>query len=308
MKKPSHNINLPVGNVSLDRNLGKYYQDFSQAMAHFDENYFGQFDTEGLPMVGFGTDAIYNQIYIIQFGLIAHDLVLSGVDIDKNTDRLKKAVQWLEENEENIGKTIVWRNHFDNPRYGLQSGWISGMYQGQAMSLYLRYGQFVGKEDRYVVKAKKIYDFFDISFENGGVKRFDEKGLLWFEEYPSKDPSFVMNGFVYTLLGLYDLWRITKDVDLKLTIDSCVKTLKESVHLYDSGYWSIYDQLKKELATRYYHKNIHIPLMEILHELTREEIFNSYKNKWGKQLNSKFSNVWVKIMYRVQPRLKKIFG
>ena len=147
-----------------------------------------------------------------------------------------------------------------------------------------------------------------MSYEDGGVKRFDQNGLLWFEEYPSKNPSFILNGFIYTLFGLYDLWRITKDVDLKITIDSCVKTLRESIHLYDSGYWSIYDQLKQELATKYYHQNIHIPLMEVLHKITGEEIFSFYNRRWKKQLNSKFSLVWVQVMYRMQPRLKKIFG
>ncbi len=308
MKKPSQKVSLPVGHVSKDPKLGKYYQDFSLAMHHFDENYFGQFDENGLPMVGFGADAIYNQIYIIQFGLITHDLVLSGVDIDKNTDRLKKSVQWLEANEEKIGETIVWRNHFENPRYGLESGWISGMYQGQAMSLYLRYGQLVGEEKKYLEKANKIYNFFDTPFENGGVKRFDKQGLLWFEEYPSSEPSFVLNGFIYAFLGIYDLWRITSGKDEKATIDSCVETLKKSIILYDSGYWSVYDQLKKELATKYYHENIHIPLMEVLHNLTGEEIFNHYQKRWKKQLNSKLNNNLVHLMYRVQPRLKKFFG
>ena len=143
MQKPNISIKLPAGNISSESLLGKYYQDFTQASQHFDENYFGQFDENGLPMVGFDSEAIYNQIYIIQFGLIAHDLILSGLDVDKNTDRLKKSILWLEENEEIIEEAIVWRNHFENPRYGLESGWISGMYQGQAMSLYLRYGQFV---------------------------------------------------------------------------------------------------------------------------------------------------------------------
>ncbi|MDG1429717.1 MAG: D-glucuronyl C5-epimerase family protein [Crocinitomicaceae bacterium] len=308
MRKPKQDVELPVGNVSLERELGKYYQDFTQSLPHFEENYFGDFDNNGLPMVGFGDNAIYNQIYIIQFGLIAHDLVLSGIELDKNMNRLKLSIQWLEENEEKVGEKIVWRNHFDNPRYGLESGWISGMYQGQAMSLYLRYGQMIGEEEKYTSKAEKVYAFFDVNYENGGVKRFDNNGLLWFEEYPSMDPSFVLNGFVYALFGLFDLWRITEDIEVKQTIDSCIKTLKESLHLYDSGYWSVYDQLKKELATKYYHQNIHIPLMEVLYMLTGEEIFDSYHKRWKKQLNSGFSRFWVKVMYRIQPRLRRISG
>lgn len=301
-------MSLPMGNVSLDSSLGKFYQDFTSAKVHFDDKYFGDLDDKDLPMKGFGDDAIYYQIYIIQFGLIAHDLILSGIEIETNTERLKNSIAWLEENEEIIDCCIVWRNHFKNPRYELDSGWISGMYQGQAMSLYLRYGQHIGEEQKYVDKAFKIYNFFDVKYEDGGVRRYDKNGLLWFEEYPGEQPSFVLNGFVYALLGLYDLWRVTKDENVKSTIDSCVKTLKESIKLYDSGYWSVYDQLKKELATKYYHENIHIPLLEVLHNLTGEEIFHFYQKRWEKQLNSKFNNILVKVMYRIQPRMRKYFG
>lgn len=305
MKKPNHNLSLPFGNASLDKNLGKFYHDFTQALFHFEENYFGDFDSNGIPMFGFGSKAVYNQIYIIQYGLICHDLVIDRVNVKLNKERLKRCVNWLIENQEEHLGTIVWRNHFPNPRYGLESGWVSGMYQGQVISLLLRYGQMFDKMDAVLPLAQSAFQFLDIEYKDGGVKRFDKNGLLWYEEYPGAEPSFVMNGFVYTLLGIYDLWRVTNDDSVKKTIDECVKTLKESMQLYDSGYWSVYDQLKKELATKYYHKNIHIPLMEVLHELTREEIFGTYKKRWEKQLNSNFNNVWVQLMYRVQPRLKR---
>ncbi len=29
--------------------------------------------------------------------------------------------------------------------------------------------------------------------------------LVWYEEYPTSPPTFVLNGFMYSLLGLFDL-------------------------------------------------------------------------------------------------------
>lgn len=306
MKSPNLSLNLPVGNVSLTHELGKYYQDFTQALHHYEHEYFGSFDEQGLPLMGFGKDAVYNPVYIIQYALIAHDLVQDGINVSENTDRLHMCMRWLESNEEILKDSIVWRNHFPNPRYELESGWISGMYQGQAISLYLRYGQFINQEEIYCEKALKAFQFFSIDWKDGGVRRYDEDGDLWFEEYPSEKPSFVLNGFVYTLFGFFDLWRITKNQEVKATINQCIQTLKNSLVKYDSGYWSIYDQSKKELATMYYHKNIHIPLMKIMYQLTNEESFDVYSQRWEKQLNSKLNTWVVKIMYRLQPRLRSL--
>jgi heparosan-N-sulfate-glucuronate 5-epimerase len=307
MKKPNIELELPVGNVSMERILGAYYQDFTQAMHHFDENYFGEFDQNGIPMAGFGEQAFYNQIYIIQYGLIAHDLALKGVDVAVNEHRMKICVNWLEEHEEqDASGNILWKNDFDYPRYHLKRGWVSAMYQGQAMSLYLRYGQYTKQENYFTSKAEKIADFFKKDYVNGGVSRLDKDGNFWMEEYPSPTPSFVLNGFIYTLFGIIDLYRITKKEETNQLMKESFKTLIASLHLYDAGYWSVYDQLHKELASKYYHKNIHIPLMKILFSLTNDEIFNHYAKRWEKQLNLPFRYSFVKVMYRVRPRMQKL--
>ena len=180
------------------------------------------------------------------------------------------------------------------------------MYQGQIISLFLRYGQFTNEIEKYTAISMKIFNYFYIPYEKGGVARYDKEGNFWLEEYPSPTPSFVLNGFVYTLFGIIDLYRVSNDEKVKKMMDDCLSTLKNSIHKYDAGYWAIYDQFLQERATKYYHKNIHIPLLEILYELTKEPLFLKYKNKWEWQLNSAFCNSFVKLMYRVQPRLRRL--
>lgn len=308
MQKPNVSIEMPVGNISSSNTLGKYYQDFTQAIHHFDKEYFGSFDESGIPMQGFGSDAYYNQVYIIQYGLILHDLILDGKNVKSNTIKLTNCINWLIENKEETADYIVWRNDFDLERWGLKKGWISGMYQGQAISLLLRYGQLINQEEQFTSIALKVFNFFSIDYKNGGVRRYDNKANLWFEEYPSEQPSFVLNGFIYCFFGIYDLYRITQDKEIKQTVDLCIKTLEESIELYDCGYWSVYDQLKRELATKYYHKNIHIPLLEILYKLFGISKFEEHSLNWQKQLNSKTNLLRVELMYRVRPRIRKLLN
>jgi heparosan-N-sulfate-glucuronate 5-epimerase len=306
MSKANIEINMPVGNVSYDSNLGTYYQDFTEALIHYNDNYFGEFDSNGIPMVGFGKDAHYSQIYIIQLGLISHDLILKKVKQNENLQVLERCVNWLIDNEEYFNESIIWRNNYSNERYGLSAGWVSSMYQGQIISLFLRYGQMTNQLDYFIEKSLKIYSYFDYHYNDGGVQRRDENNNLWFEEYPSPEPSFVLNGFIYTLFGIVDLYRVTNDIRIQKVIDECVETLENNMEKYSLNYWSIYDQLHKELASKYYHKNIHIPLMEIMFKLTKKKIFNEYKIKWEKQLYSPFNYILVQIMYRLRPRILKL--
>ena len=144
---------------------------------------------------------------------------------------------------------------------------------------------------------------FDV--KDGGVRRYDNDGNLWLEEYPTNEPSLVLNGFIYALFGLYDLFRVTNLERVKEDIDLCVKTLRENISKYDTGYWSLYDQLHGELVKYYYQKNVHVPQLEALYDLTREDIFNHYAVKWKKTVTP-VNFAFVQIMYRVLPRYRKI--
>ena len=294
---------LGVGNISHDVNLGAYYQDFTPAIYHFEHNSMGDFDENGIPYLHDPKGRYYSIVYVIQYALIIHDLMLKGVDVENNRQTIKKCLDWLEEKSENFLDSTVWRSEPNEP-YNLPKGWVSAMYQGQAISLFLRAYQLYGI-DRYLTVAEKTFEYFKYDYSEGGVKRIDENGFIWFEEYPSAKPSLVLNGYIYTMFGIYDLYRVTQNEQAKQLFDECVNTLENNLHKYDVWYWSVYDQLKQELVSYYYQKNVHIPLMEIMYRLTNKGIFKKYAEKWTRNLNSGFDRFVVQIMYRVQPRIRK---
>lgn len=300
----NNNIYLGVGNISHDFKLGSYYQDFTQAIYHFDNNSLGRFDDQGIPYLKEPNRTYYSISYVIQYALILHDIHLNGNKDYKST--ILSCLEWLENKAEPMKDSLVWRSDF-NQQYGLKKGWVSAMYQGQAVSLFLRAYQMFEK-DKYLDIAKKAFAHFQYDYEDGGTKRVDENGYIWYEEYPTSTPSYVLNGFIYSMFGILDFYRATKDVKAKELFDSCINTLEGNLHKYDVWYWSIYDQLKKQLVSYYYQKNVHVPLMEILFELTQKDIFQKYAIKWKRNLNSKLSQVIVQLMYRVQPKIKKLRG
>lgn len=294
---------LGVGNISHDVKLDAYYQDLTPAIYHFEHNSMGDFDENGIPYLHDPKGRQYSIVYVIQYALINHDLMLKGENADEKKRIIRKCLDWLEEKSEDFNDSLVWRSDA-NEQYKLPKGWISAMYQGQAVSLFLRAFQLFG-EEKYLAIAEKTFEFFKYDYSEGGAKRIDENGCLWFEEYPSATPSLVLNGYVYTMFGFYDLYRVTNSERAKNLFDECVATLEKNLYKYDVWYWSVYDQLKRELVSYYYQKNVHIPLMEIMYRLTGKEIFRKYAEKWTRNLNSGFNKFVLQIMYRVQPRLRR---
>jgi hypothetical protein len=302
--KVNTDITLGCGNISMDVNLGGYYQDLKEAIYHFDNNSLGRFDEEGIPYLVETDRDVYSTVYVIQYALIQHEYIVIGDDVENRTNIFKKCIDWLDRQSEDFKGSIVWRSE-ENRQYNLEKGWISGMYQGQAISLYLRAFQLFNQPE-YLEKSKKIFKYFELDYSEGGVKRIDSNGYLWIEEYPTDPPSFVLNGFVYTIFGILDLYRVTKSDESKALYDECIKTLENNIHKYHRWYWSVYDQKKEQLVSYYYQKNVHIPLAEILFKLTNNTKFEVYHKKWQRQLSSSFNRFVVEIMYRVQPRLKRL--
>ncbi len=299
--KANNSIYLGVGNISLDKELSKYYHDYTPAIIHIENEEYARLDSDGLPFFFDNGESYYSPVLIIQYGLMCYDLMHDGIDTEKNLEKFYKCVSWLEKEKKNFKDAYVWPN-MPNKQYELDNGWISGMYQGQAISLYLRAYQHSNYDD-YLSTSTKIFAFFKYDYSEGGVKRIDEKGFVWFEEYPTNKPSYVLNGFIYTVFGILDFYRVTKNEEAKILYESCINTLLGNIKKYDVWYWSIYDQLKKQLVSYYYQKNVHIPLMKILFGLTNNNIFNHYANKWERNLNSRFCQYITKFMYRIKHRI-----
>jgi len=301
----SRRITLPLGDVSLSETLGSYYIDMRPALVHYTHNiYGGSFDAAGVPMCGGGPEGLhYMPINVLQYGLMLHADWMESRD-PATLLTLENCLRVLEELKSERDRARVWWHLTYDPKYDIHPPWASAMAQGEAISFYLRMYQALGRSS-LLDTALGAYRFLAVPLSDGGVRRQDDEGNLWFEEFPSERPSFVLNGFIYTLFGLYDLYRITGDSAVKADIDACLRTLRANLHRFDAGYWSTYDLQRKELVRYYYQKNVHVPQMAVLHRLTGEKIFAEYRDKWESQITP-LNFLFVQLMYRVKPRFERV--
>jgi heparosan-N-sulfate-glucuronate 5-epimerase len=305
MKEEYRKIKLKIGEINLNDELGIYYIDLRSSIVNYTKNiYNGGIDDLGVPFLrGEKGDKYYTAVNIAQYGLILHAEYL-----EKPTDIIYSEMMNCANKIVNISSSfnsdcIVWYYYSESSKYKMKNPWTSAMAQGQVISFLLRIYQ-ITKKNLYFDLSIKAYNYLQLDISKGGVKRIDENGFYWLEEYPSDPPSYVLNGFIYALFGLFDLFRVTKNLVVKNEIDSYVYTLRENIHKFDSGYWSYYDLLHFELVRYYYQLNVHSLQLEVLHHLTNESVFMHYAEKWKKNVNP-INFLFVRMMYRIQPRWRR---
>jgi len=178
----------------------------------------------------------------------------------------------------------------------LDSGWYSAMGQGQAISLLVR-AYVVSKDQKYIEAAGKALNVFDIPSSRGGITSKYLNTYDWYEEYPTTPSSFVLNGFMYSLIGLYDLKEMaTGKISEKAEeiFDKGMRTLKAMLLMFDTGTGTFYDLrhitagLAPNRARWDYHK-VHINQVLLLSEVDSDPLFSSTAERWKAYMKGKLS-------------------
>jgi hypothetical protein len=287
MIKPE-TLDVPPLHCSLDRELGDYYQDFSQAIALVEGGYHGGMDEHGVPTFSIASGTFYNPISIGQYALANMTAFRHG---EASRGPLARAqLDWLAGAQARDGEwTGCWVMDHDDPKYPwLRTPWSSALTSGNAMSALLRGWQLFGDEV-YGEAARLAYHGLHATRDR--TLYLDSGEELWYEEYPGDPPLHVLNGHVYCLLGVADYARATGDSTADAMWRRAAATALSRLDEFDLGYWSAYDLRWREPVTLHYQKNIHIPQMRILAALTAEPGFSLVADRWERYWNSRVSRL-----------------
>ena len=287
----------PKINNSADySNLGEYYMEF-----YSKGDYKGDHDVNGIPQLNYHGDIglQYNPIAISQWALGNYNLWIKNNNQD-NYLKFIKAADWLVDNlKKNSDNIYVWKHKFDWVyKENLINPWHSGLAQGQGLSVLCRAYKET-KDSKYYNSLEKVFESFLTDVQDGGVTFTDQSGNLWIEEYiMKKEPTHILNGFIWALWGIYDYWLLTSNKDIKILFDKYSKTIKDNIDRYDIGYWSLYELSNLNINMRasiFYHK-LHIVQLTILSTMTKDKIFAHRSNYWSEYLNSRLNIIRATIM------------
>ena len=263
-------VDQGVGKKFVPLKIEGYYNDLTKKVTLDEEHiraveYIPQFET-------ISGERVYFAVQIIQYGLGCYDLYLATKE-PLYFEKYKTCVQWIEDQQNENGSFDAFSFLYPNTPYG-------AMCQGEAASLLLR--AYVSLEDeKYLNLAKKAVDFMLVPIEEGGTAVYEGKDL-YLLEYTHL--PIVLNGWVFALFGIYELYLATKDSRYELAYKKTVKTLKETLAKYDNGYWSLYDRGDK-IASPFYHK-LHISQLQALQKIDNDPIWQEYIDRWSGYQNS----------------------
>jgi hypothetical protein len=233
-------------------------------------------DSYGIPLhrvrITRRPELVYHPIVVIQYALAHWDLAQDGVSEAEAV--FLRCARWLEENaaEDSRKRFLTWFYTFPRRTPHAVPPWISGMAQGQALSVLSRAFQVTGSRQTAAV-ASRAAKGFQYTVEDGGLITRDAGGNSFIEEFAVQPAIHVLNGCLYGFAGLFEHNSLFPDPAIAAVLDSCVHGINRLLPAFDTGCWSKYSLgIRWNLASRYYHR-VHIGQLRYLGHLLGQQAF-----------------------------------
>jgi hypothetical protein len=276
------------------------YADVIKALLHYTENLkdlkidlFGTHKTPKMNQVKLRFDRLMS---VRISDVCAENMFNFELKENSELEFFWNAVDFLKnEYDESGGYPNVVKRKIDGYET-LDKGWYGSMVQGHSMSVLAR-AYFLQKTadstgDEYFQALLDLMQPFKVDSKDHGVRNFIFGKYVWYEEYPMQpNGQFVLNGFMYSLVGLFDalLACNSESENQQIPIaSSCFKLSQElfssgldslftCLPLFDNGFGSVYD-LRHIFSTKHvppnrarwdYH-SVHITLLKFFNHILKK--------------------------------------
>lgn len=177
----------------------------------------------------------------------------------------------------------------------LAVGWTSGMDQGMALSVYARAYE-LSKDKKWLNAGNLAYKFLQTPYPDGPKSDLGDldktlSGRTFYLEYPTEPNVYTLNGYMFTLLGLYDWAEVAGSSEAKASFKEGIEVLDKVLPYYDMGTFSAYDlsyitysrlpfliPRPPHLVPRYH--AIHIAQLRALWSVTDDKTLKETAERW----------------------------
>lgn len=288
--KSSFHVKQGIGNFYSKIEIKGYYNDLTNKVS--DKTFL---DNNGIPInTTIANIDAYFPISIFQYGLGLYDLYLE-TNKKEYLEKFLIIADWAVENIEENGMWDCMGKLGDKAHLTQSS-----MCQSEGVSVLLR-AYIQTNESKYFEVSTNAIDFMLEDVNNGGTTIYRGEDII-FQEYVSKYELSVLNGWIFSIFGLFDYTLISNNKKYKKILKDTLSSLKKQIKNYDRKFWSNYD-LKGTIASPAYH-DLHIRQLKLLYDLFEIKEFKIYAEKWEKYQNNKIYKFLSMIIKLKQKMLK----
>ena len=133
---------------------------------------------------------------------------------------------------------VAWEYYFSFG--GGRPPWVSGLAEGTAVQALSRAAKRLHREADVLPIAKRALRVFRVGTPTG--VRVPEESGDHYAIYSFAPSLRVLNGFIQSLVGLYDYARLSKDPEGAELFQAAEPEARREVPLYDTGAWSLYSR------------------------------------------------------------------
>ena len=243
-------------------------------------------DVKGIPLLTYPQGRFYNPTSVSQYGLWHHAAWLRSRS-DGHRRKVLEAANWLVSRQSRDG---CWAYNFEytvgkmgsSPGVTLKPPWCSAMAQGQGISLLVRAWR-LSNDGRLLQAARRAVRPLTIDVARGGLRQ-RLAGGAFLEEYPTRPASHVLNGFMFTLFGLWDLAPWSPDAAALYRQGRA--TLLRALPLYDRGpgqlsaYHLGFRTAGQPVHTSPGYNDVHRTQLRALDAIEPDPALTGYRRRW----------------------------
>lgn len=221
-------------------------------------------------------EVVHHPVATAQFGIMLYEnLIISYSNltyqvVSNQVDFFKKSYV----DHESIGYGFPYL--FD---YGIYPApWYSGMAQGEIISFLIRWYDFT-KDTTVLDIIHNTYKFM-ITLENeGGCLSLTPEGYSWIEEYPRTGYNHVLNGFLFSLISVYEYANYFRNQEAIALYNQLAWGLRMVVSEYEEENWLLYDRSTNQFVTDSY-MYFQALQMKQLYEYTKDQFYRDKYELW----------------------------
>lgn len=247
------------------------------------QGHYRAFDENGIPLeLGPSGELMYHVTTIGSFTFANWELFLDSGD-KKYCEIILKCAEKLLEYSKINNNNLMFLDYFDT---SYKNGETCAMNQGHAIGVFCRAFE-ISKDEKYLHAAMNSSKAFNYDYGNFGVKWKTDNGNVWYNE----GGKIILNGHIYCLISLYDLYKITEDENIKKLFEEGFISVEKELINFDSGYWSYYKiDDPKIIASMMYH-NLHIVQLQALLEIKKSDSIDFYIKQFISYANNPLKRI-----------------